>query len=78
MLCRMLETSARDNRNSPGSGRNGSPEQYGLDRIKQLLKEATISDPQSLCASVLNSVAEFSGHAPACDDRTALALVRTG
>jgi phosphoserine phosphatase RsbU/P len=58
-------------------GRNGSSEQYGLDRIKQLLKEATISNAQSLCASVLNSVAEFTGHAPACDDRTALALLRT-
>ena len=58
------------------SGRNGSSEQYGLDRLKQLLQEATISNPQSLCASVLNSVGEFTGHAPACGDRTALALVR--
>ena len=59
------------------SGRNGSSERYGLDRVKQLLQQATISDAHSLCASVLNSLAEFTGHAPACDDRTALALVRT-
>jgi phosphoserine phosphatase RsbU/P len=59
------------------SGHNGASDPYGLDRIKQFLKETDISNAQSLCASVLNSVAEFTGHAPACDDRTALALVRT-
>ena len=58
------------------SGQNGSSEQYGLERVKQLLKEVSISNAQSLCASVLNSVGDFTGHAPACDDRTALALLR--
>jgi phosphoserine phosphatase RsbU/P len=61
---------------SSESGHNGSSEQYGLDRLKQLFKETAISNAQSLCASVLNSIGEFTDHAPASDDRTALALVR--
>lgn len=60
-----------------GSRRNGSGEEFGLDRIKQIFQNASLASAQSLCSSILNSVADFSGHKPLCDDRTALALIRT-
>jgi serine phosphatase RsbU (regulator of sigma subunit) len=50
---------------------------FGLDRIKQVFQRAQSDDAQALCTSILNSVAEFGGDAPLCDDRTALALLRT-
>jgi phosphoserine phosphatase RsbU/P len=56
---------------------DGSTREFGLDRIKTLLQTAPVDNAESLCSSVLNSVADFSGKAPVCDDRTALALVRT-
>lgn len=59
------------------AGRNGSSEEFGLERLKKILQEATATNAQSLCTSVLNSVSEFSGHVPPCDDRTALVLLRT-
>jgi serine phosphatase RsbU (regulator of sigma subunit) len=52
-------------------------EEFGLAGIKQLLGVAPASGAEALCASVLKSVGEFSGGSPLCDDRTALALVRT-
>jgi phosphoserine phosphatase RsbU/P len=60
-----------------GSRRNGSGEEFGLDRVKQALQNAPLLNPQSLCSTVLDSVASFSGNRPLCDDRTALALIRT-
>jgi phosphoserine phosphatase RsbU/P len=56
---------------------NDSANTYGLERVKEFLQNAPASGAQALCTSVLNSVAEFTGHVPACDDRTALALLRT-
>lgn len=56
---------------------NSSSGEYGLDRVKQLFQHAPNGSAQALCASVLNSVAEFSEHAPFCDDRTCLALIRS-
>jgi serine phosphatase RsbU (regulator of sigma subunit) len=50
---------------------------FGLGRVKQLLQESTSSAP-GLCTSILNAVNTFAGDAPLCDDRTTLALVRTG
>jgi serine phosphatase RsbU (regulator of sigma subunit) len=59
-------------------GRGNDPaDTYGLERVKEFFQNAPASGAQALCTSVLNSVAEFTGHAPACDDRTALALLRT-
>lgn len=52
-------------------------EEFSLDRVKQLLRAAHIDGAQALCASILNAVDEFTGDSPRCDDRTALALVRT-
>jgi phosphoserine phosphatase RsbU/P len=51
-------------------------EEFGLAAIKQFLQSAPVSTAQDLCASVLRAVGEFSGGAPLCDDRTALALIR--
>ena len=56
---------------------NGSSEDFGLDRVKQIFQAAPSTSAQSLCTTVLNSIAEFTRHAPAPDDRTALALLRT-
>jgi serine phosphatase RsbU (regulator of sigma subunit) len=59
-----------------GHARHAS-EEFGLERIKLLYETAPADTASVLCASVLKSVADFSGDSPACDDRTALALVRT-
>ena len=60
------------------SRRNGKNGEFGLEGVKQVFQNAVPATAKSLCSSILNSVDEFSGHAPPCDDRTALALVRTG
>ena len=56
---------------------NGSSEAFGLDRVKEVFQNAPSTSAQALCTSVLNSVAEFTANAPASDDRTALAFLRT-
>jgi serine phosphatase RsbU (regulator of sigma subunit) len=56
---------------------SGSSDEYGLDRVKQVFQHAPAATAQDLCTSILNSVNDFGGDAPLCDDRTALALVRT-
>lgn len=55
---------------------NGSSDEFGLARVKQLLQDATINSAKDLCSSVLNSAKHFAGNLPLCDDRTALALIR--
>jgi len=57
--------------------RGQSTEDFGLERVQQLFQGAPASDSEALCAFMLRSVGEFGGSAPASDDRTALALVRT-
>ncbi len=52
-------------------------EEFSLERVKQLFQAAPASGASELCASVLNAADAFGGNAPRCDDRTALALVRT-
>jgi len=54
-----------------------SSQEFGLDRVRQLLQAAPTSGAQVLCTSILTSVAAFNGDSPICDDRTVLALVRT-
>jgi serine phosphatase RsbU (regulator of sigma subunit) len=56
---------------------NGSSGEFGLERVKSLLQSAPVTDAKALCTSILNAAAEFEGDVPLCDDRTALALVRT-
>jgi len=60
-----------------GGRRDKSDEEFGLARVKPLLQTASAGSAQALCTSILNEVGEFNGHAPLCDDRTALALLRT-
>lgn len=54
-----------------------SGEEFGLDRVKQLFQSAPACAAADLCSSVLNAAGAFGGEAPQCDDRTALALLRT-
>lgn len=51
--------------------------EFGLDRVKQDFADSVPGSAESLCSSILNSVNHFGGEAPICDDRTALALLRT-
>ncbi len=50
---------------------------FGLDRVKDVLESSPATVANSICTAVLEAAADFSGNAPLCDDRTALALVRT-
>ncbi len=54
-----------------------SDEEFGLERVKPFLQAAPSTSAKDFCVSVVNEVGDFSGHTPLCDDRTALALIRT-
>jgi len=56
---------------------NSHSEPFSLDRVKQVFQSAPSPSAQALCTTVLNAIAEFTANAPADDDRTALALLRT-
>lgn len=56
---------------------NGSSDEFGLDRVKDFFQKAPPMSAEALCSSILSSVKDFGGNAPLCDDRTALALIRT-
>lgn len=58
-------------------GHHNGPGAFGIDRLKSVLDSATETAARPLCEAVLQAVAEFSGGSPVCDDRTALALLRT-
>ena len=55
---------------SSGSG------DFGLDRVKTLFRDDAADTAQVLCTSILNSLSDFAGKGPLCDDRTILALIR--
>ena len=55
----------------------GQSATFGLDRVKDVFQDAPQGTAHSLCDLVLKRVADYSGQSPVCDDRTALALVRT-
>jgi serine phosphatase RsbU (regulator of sigma subunit) len=58
-----------------GNGRSGG---FGLERVKDVIQSVPSWDlARVLCDSVLRAVADFSGESPVCDDRTALALLRS-
>jgi serine phosphatase RsbU (regulator of sigma subunit) len=59
------------------SHKKDSTEEFGLERVKQVLRSAPESGAAALCAFILGSVAKFEGKYHAHDDRTALALVRS-
>jgi len=50
--------------------------EFGLERVKEHLRDDPSSDPKELCASILNSVAQFTCAPLIADDMTALAFVR--
>lgn len=53
--------------------------EFSIEGVRQVIQNAPSSlSARELCSSVLSSVADFSGNGPLCDDRTALALIRTG
>jgi sigma-B regulation protein RsbU (phosphoserine phosphatase) len=54
-----------------------SAEEFGWNRVKGLLQAVPLSTAQALCTSILTAADQFSADVPLCDDRTALALVRT-
>ena len=56
---------------------DGDATEFGLAPVKSLLQSAAASDAKALCTSVLNAAGAFGGDLPMCDDRTALALIRT-
>jgi serine phosphatase RsbU (regulator of sigma subunit) len=60
-----------------GMDHNKSAEEFGLQRVKDHLKDASRTSAQALCTSVLDIAATFDGKRPLCDDRTALALIRS-
>ena len=60
-----------------GGGRENGNE-FGLEKVRKVLQNAPSLSAKELCSSVVSSVADYSGHVPLCDDRTALALIRTG
>lgn len=51
--------------------------EFGLARVHQLLQDASASTAETICTSILNAAGAHSGDLPMCDDRTALALIRT-
>jgi serine phosphatase RsbU (regulator of sigma subunit) len=53
--------------------RDGS---FGLDGVKKTLESAPSATAETLCSSILQAAADFSGSKPAVDDRTAMALLR--
>lgn len=57
--------------------RNGDSEEFGMERLKEIFLTAAVTNAQTLCTSVLSAIADFSKNAPVCDDRTAMALIRT-
>lgn len=52
-------------------------EEFGLERVKQCLKDTPGDSAREICTSVLDIAGKFDGQRLPCDDRTALALVRT-
>jgi serine phosphatase RsbU (regulator of sigma subunit) len=60
-----------------GSRNNHGCDEFGLERIKELLKSPHGASARTLCTSILNAVADFNPENPPRDDRTALAFIRS-
>ncbi len=52
--------------------------EFGLERVKERLQAVSSAKAETICASILNTVGEFTCEPLNPDDMTALALVRTG
>ncbi|HTW57881.1 MAG TPA: PP2C family protein-serine/threonine phosphatase [Terriglobales bacterium] len=59
-----------------GSSGGNPAEEFGLERIKQLLVTAPTGAAEPLCAAILGEVGQFCSGSLITNDRTALALVR--
>ncbi len=57
---------------------DGAGNEFSVGGVRQVFQNAPSLSAKELCSLVLSSVADFSGNGPLCDDRTALALIRTG
>jgi serine phosphatase RsbU (regulator of sigma subunit) len=51
-------------------------EEFGLDRVKEVLQNTHANTAKELCVSALDGIRDFMGTAPTHDDVTTLALVR--
>jgi phosphoserine phosphatase RsbU/P len=51
-------------------------EEFGLERVKEVLQQSRAASAKQLCVSVLDRVQQFMKAAPTHDDATALALAR--
>lgn len=60
-----------------GADLDKSAEEFGLERVKQLLVDSPPGNAQRLCTFILETTGKFGAAGPMCDDRTALALIRT-
>ena len=60
-----------------GADNDKSGNEFGLEGVKHLFLAAPPNRAQALCVSILDAAGRFSPEVPLCDDRTALALVRT-
>jgi phosphoserine phosphatase RsbU/P len=55
---------------------NGSSDEFGIQRVERLLEGPLPGSAREMCNLILSAATDFSGKAPLCDDRTALALLR--
>ncbi len=66
----ICETLGRDERTEPGA----PPEEYGVERLLKVAREHLGRSSQEVADAIFASVEEFSGEAPADDDRTVMVV----
>lgn len=59
-----------------GSESHDPASEFGLERVKEALRQAPLDHAQALCNTILDAAGKFNAGASFCDDLTALALVR--
>ena len=59
-----------------GKAHDKEADEFGLERVQQILKTAPSGTAEELCATVLKAVGEHSSDSHLMNDRTAIALVR--
>jgi sigma-B regulation protein RsbU (phosphoserine phosphatase) len=59
------------------SPKETAAENFSLDRVKQVFQTDSSTGAQALCVAILDAAGKFTAEAPACDDRTVLAMLRT-
>jgi serine phosphatase RsbU (regulator of sigma subunit) len=60
-----------------GKHEDDCTEEFGLQRVRELFQQTTLSCSEDVCRSVLTAIDQFSANAPVNDDRTALTLLRS-